>query len=253
MPEVDYDSVAPAFDRRYARNSYRGVERAVRNFVGTERVHAILEIGCGTGHWLSAIEGEARLVVGIDPSWQMLDRARTAAQDALLVRGRAEQLPFAPGTFDRAFCVNALHHFTDREEFARECRRILQPGGSFLTIGLDPHMSVNTWWVYDYFPGALAADLRRYPSAERIRDLLVSSGFDGVTTEVVQHVPTERPFELALEQGLLDRRSTSQLMVISDLEFEEGLERLHRDRPVLRSDVRLMGTTARGSPWQEKR
>ena len=62
------------------------------------------------------------------------------------------------------------------------------------------------------------------------------------STEIVHHVPAERPFDLALEQGLLDRRSTSQLMVISDAEYESGMRRLLSDRPTLRADLRLFAT-----------
>jgi ubiquinone/menaquinone biosynthesis C-methylase UbiE len=244
MRSVDYDAVAPAFDRRYAHNSFAGIERAVTRFVGSRRHGAIVEVGCGTGHWLGVLAGSAEILVGVDRSKAMLERARAANPRTALVRATAEHLPFATNTSDRVFCVNALHHFGDPKAFLRECRRILSAAGSFLTISLDPHTGLDTWWIYDYFPGALPADRQRYPSTEKIRKWLDEAGFATATTEIVHHVPAERPFELAVEQGFLDRRSTSQLMVISDSEYEAGMRRLRRDRPVLRSDLRLFGTTA---------
>jgi ubiquinone/menaquinone biosynthesis C-methylase UbiE len=246
MTRVDYDSVAPAFDRRYAHNSFVGVEGALRRFVSSSGVGSILEIGCGTGHWLRVLGGAAPVITGVDPSWAMLEHARTDS-DALLVRATAESLPFPEGSFDRAFCINALHHFSDQEGFLRECRRVLSRDGAFLTVGLDPHTELDQWWIYDYFPGALTADRQRYAPTERIRDFLESAGFPSTSTEIVHHVPAERPFELALDQGLLDRRSTSQLMVISDREYEAGMQRLFAERPILRSNLRLFGTIARAS------
>ena len=81
----------------------------------------------------------------------MLARARVAAPGARLVRARAEDLPWRDATFDRIFCVNALHHFSDRDRFFAEARRILRPGGGLLTIGKDPHAERDEWWVYHYF------------------------------------------------------------------------------------------------------
>ena len=87
----------------------------------------------------------------------------------LLVRGTAERLPWADASFDRVFCVNALHHFFDARAFVTECRRVLRAGGGLLTIGLDPHTGLDRWWVYDFFPAALEADRQRYASTASIR------------------------------------------------------------------------------------
>ena len=114
-----------------------------------------------------------------------------------------------------------------------------------MTIGLDPHDGGDQWWVYDYFPASLAADCERYPATRSIRELLAAAGFTDATRSIAQHMPAERPFAVAVEQGLLDRRSTSQLMVISDADYTAGRRRLEQERPVLRADLRLYMTTAR--------
>jgi hypothetical protein len=141
--------------------------------------------------------------------------------------------------------MNALHHFTDSAAFAREARRILRPGGSLMSVGLDPHTSLDQWWIYDYFPSALAADRARYLPSQTIRDVFENAGFTDVHTNLAQHMPAAVPFQLAVERGHVDRQSTSQLMVISDAEYEEGLERLKREQPVLRADLRLFATIGR--------
>jgi ubiquinone/menaquinone biosynthesis C-methylase UbiE len=189
VPRVDYDVIAPAFDIRYERQRYEEVERAVRRFVETVARSAVLEVGCGTGHWLVSITHLATSVAGVDRSLEMLRRARRAAVAALLVQATAEAMPFGDARFDRVFCVNALHHFPDPAAFLIECRRLLRPGGAFLTIGLDPHAGLDRWWIYDYFPGALAADRRRYLPTPRLREMLVDAGFSTPRTEIVQHLP----------------------------------------------------------------
>ena len=239
---IDYDALAATFDQRYVHNDYSGTAAALAKFVAEPNA-TVLEVGCGTGHWLAAISG-ATTVAGIDRSWEMLRRARETALRAVLAHATAEQLPFASDTFDRVFCVNALHHFGDKLAFLREAYRVLRPDGAILIIGLDPHTTIDQWWVYDYFPEARAADLQRYPSTYRIRNALLATGFATASTSVVHHKPAERAFELAVEQGLLDRHWTSQLMVISDAAYEAGVRRLRAERPVLRADIRLYGTIA---------
>jgi SAM-dependent methyltransferase len=243
MRPIDYDNVAAEFDRRYARNQYEGTQSALIQFLGGGRP-ATLEVGCGTGHWLAVVESRLDTLAGLDLSWKMLERAQTAASRALLARATAERIPFAAASFDRVFAINALHHFTDPVRFTAECRRVLRPGGAFMTIGLDPNTGLDRWWVYDYFPAALAADRQRYPTTKRIREMLAAAGFVDAHTSIAQHLPAERAFEAADREGLLDRRSTSQLLVISDEEFESGMRRLREERPVLRADLRVYATIA---------
>jgi ubiquinone/menaquinone biosynthesis C-methylase UbiE len=243
MKPVDYDRVAPEFDRRYARNQYEGTQNALIQFLGAGRP-ATLEVGCGTGHWLALIAPRLDTTVGLDPSSKMLERAGQAAPQALIVRARADRLPFADASFDRVFAINAFHHFQDHVAFVADCRRVLRPGGAFMTVGLDPSTGTDRWWVYDYFPAALAADRLRYPPTKRIREMLAAAGFVDAHTSIAQHMPAERSFEQAEHLGALERNSTSQLIVISDEEFELGIRRLRNERPVLRADLRLYATMA---------
>jgi ubiquinone/menaquinone biosynthesis C-methylase UbiE len=244
---MNYDLVAPAYDRRYERNRYDGVEAVLRRFIGESARVDVAEVGCGTGHWLAPLCGRVHTVAGLDLSAEMLQRARTAAPGALLVRGRADKVPWATAAFDRLFCINALHHFDDAPAFMLEARRVLRPGGAFLTVGLDPHTGLDKWWIYDYFPGAFRADRARYLSTAMIRKRLEAAGFTEAVTQVAQHIPAEIPFAAATERGLIDRRSTSQLMVISDAEYEEGRQRIEAEQPTLEADLRLYATVGRRS------
>jgi ubiquinone/menaquinone biosynthesis C-methylase UbiE len=245
MPyRVDYDGVADAYDQRYTTNRYDGVLAALHRFIGNSNLVDAVEVGCGTGHWLVEIRDRVRRTVGLDLSMNMLRRARAAAPGAHLVRGRAEQLPWTAASVDRVFCINALHHFQDADAFLAEARRVLRPGGALLTIGLDPHAGLDSWFVYDYFPSTLAADQGRFLPTAEIRQQLTAHGFVDATTEVTQHLPIDMAFDEGMERGLLDRTSKSQLLILSEAEYRAGLERLNAERPRLRADLRLYATTA---------
>ena len=245
---VDYDVIAAKYDTRYERNDYSGVADALSAFL-EKAVRGALEVGCGTGHWLRFLRQSGLNVVGVDPSHGMLNVARARRADARLLRAHAEAIPCRPATFDRVFCVNALHHFSDPAAFFCETRRVLVGGGGLLTAGLDPHTGRDRWWIYDYFPSVLGEDRRRYLPAARIRELMEAAGFSRCETREVQHMPAEMTVNEAARRGFLDRTSTSQLMVISEEEYEAGLKHIHRDddaaggRKILRSDLRVYGTT----------
>jgi SAM-dependent methyltransferase len=49
---LNYDSIAASYDRRYLVNDYSGVGDALLAFVGRDLRGRVLEVGCGTGHWL---------------------------------------------------------------------------------------------------------------------------------------------------------------------------------------------------------
>ena len=236
-PRIDYDDIAASYDKRYDRNRYGGVSAALMRFVGDAT--DVVEIGCGTGHWLAEM---GRRVVGVDPSVGMLTRASSNAPDALLVRGVAGSLPIRSASMDRVFAINAFHHFEDKGAFVAEARRVIRDDGAIMIVGLDPHTGSDQWWVYDYFPSTRPIDLARYASTSAIREMLAEVGFGSIETSVAQHFPASMPFENALERGYLDRGSTSQLAVMPDDEYRTGMERLRAERPMIRADLRVYST-----------
>jgi SAM-dependent methyltransferase len=251
---VDYDAIARVYSSRYQRNDYSGVTKAVKDFLATGDVPGsalALDVGCGTGYWLQVVRQLGTRVVGVDLSAGMLRVARDTMPAAPLARARAEALPFPSGSFDRVFCINALHHFTDRGAFFVDAHRVLREGGALLIVGLDPHTGCDRWWIYEYFPESLMADLKRFLSTAAIRDMMTSAGFERCETREIQHLPRSLRLTEAEREGFLSRTSGSQLLVISDEEYERGLARIRADAAnapdelVLHADLRLYGTTGR--------
>jgi ubiquinone/menaquinone biosynthesis C-methylase UbiE len=251
---TDYDRIADRYDRRYRHYGYDGVRETLTGFLG-QQASAALEVGCGTGHWLAVSEqalhgngperrakasAEQTLLAGADPSAGMLERARTTAPVARLVRARAEELPWRDASFDRIFCVNALHHFTDRGRFFAEGRRVLKPGGGLLTIGIDPHAERDDWWVYQYFEETKAIDRVRFPRVRTLRGEMALLGFAWTESMEADHIEVVQPASEALASGLVDRSFTSQLTMLSDEEFQRGVDRLRRANDEAGGELQLV-------------
>lgn len=111
--------------------------RIARLLMGLSRGDTVLDVACGPGNFsreFARDAGGAGLVVGIDGSRTMLDRAvddlrRSDLENLALVRGDATALPFEDGAFDGVCCFAAIHLFADPFGALDEMTRVLRPGG----------------------------------------------------------------------------------------------------------------------------
>src|SRR5436309_8415582 len=87
-----------------------------------------LDVGCGTGRNLPLYREGVR-VIGLDPAWESLQRARQRAPRARLVRGSAEALPFRDGVFDTVVSGLVFCSVPDARRGLAEVGRVLRPDG----------------------------------------------------------------------------------------------------------------------------
>jgi ubiquinone/menaquinone biosynthesis C-methylase UbiE len=223
---VNYDKVAPTYDQRYSSGEPAGIATALLDVSRRVKAERALEVGCGTGHWLSVIQPCVPYVCGLDLSLGMLQKAQQQQKAFSLIRGHANQLPFATDTFDIVFCVNALHHFDDPRGFVHDARCLLRQGGALVVVGMNPHSGRDRWSLYDYFPGTYEMDLHRYPSPGTITDWLIAAGFDTVEWRVAERIVETQEGRAILDHPILQRNGTSQLALLTDEEYAAGRARL---------------------------
>lgn len=221
---VDYDRIAPSYNQRYRENERSGTAAALIALAHDVQAERVLEVGCGTGHWLAALGPHVSQVYGLDLSTGMLRRARETAP-ACLVRGRAGQLGLASASLDLVYCVNAIHHFDRPRAFVTEARRLLRPGGVLAVIGMDPRAN-PVWYAYRYFEGVYETDLERFPSWGEIIDWMVASRFSNVSCRVVDRYSGVKVGRKVLDDPFLKKDSSSQLALLSDDAYACGMRRI---------------------------
>jgi len=218
---VDYNRIADRFDERYQHVKYSGIHSQLRQLIDHPGLD-VLEVGCGTGHWLSVLSELGAHLLGADPSSAMLYRARCRAPAAGLVCACAERLPFLRHSIDLIFCVNAFHHFSDPMRFLRDARTLLRKTGRLAIFGLDPHVREMNWYFYNYFSGLKEIDLRRFVPHQEIVCMMTEVGFHNVVTRPAERIQKTYFGEEVLADPFLDRASTSQLQIISERTYKQG-------------------------------
>ena len=165
----DYNRV----DRVLALGSGAWYRRQALARAGLAPGMRVLDVAFGTGlvaREAARILGDARSVVGIDPSAGML--AACAPGGFELVRGRAEALPFADGTFDFLALGFALRHVDDLAVTFGEFRRVLKRGGRLLVLEITrPEHSLAAALVKAYLRAVvpwLSRLLARDPDTPRL-------------------------------------------------------------------------------------
>lgn len=135
----------------------------------------ILDVGCGTGIILSGANKGSRLY-GLDLSANMINEAKKKlGNQAELVVGDAEKLPWREELFDTVLCTFSFHHYPNPNAVLSEIHRVLKDGGRLLLA--DPWLPspflqlLNLMMKY-----SRNGDVHEYSKGEITR-LLCNNGF----------------------------------------------------------------------------
>lgn len=167
------------------------------------RAGRVLDYGCGLGDAAPGLLGldGASEVVGVDPSEEILERARSAYGSD---RTAFEPLKsFTPdGSFGLAFCNGVFHHIpvAERPACVALVRDALRPGGLFAFWENNP-LNPGTRWVMRRVAFDRDAVMLR---AREARRLLERSGFEILGTDFLFVFPrvlrSLRPLEPMLSR-----------------------------------------------------
>jgi SAM-dependent methyltransferase len=88
------------------------------------------------------------------------------------VDATAEDLPFPDDSFDAAMATVTIHQWRDTDAGLRELRRVSR--GPVVILTFDG-TQLDRLWLGEYAPELFAAEARRYPLIEHVREVLGGS------------------------------------------------------------------------------
>jgi hypothetical protein len=183
----------------------------------------VLNVGAGAGSY----EPAGRRVAAVEPSAAM--RAQRPPHLAAAIAARAEQLPFASGSFDAAMAMVTVHQWQDTARGLAELRRVSR--GPVVVLTFDG-AALDRFWLAGYVPELIAAERRRYPA---IGDITALLGGTSTVTEVPVPADCVDGFTEAFyarPERFLDpavRQSQSAWGFITAAQTARAVERLRAD------------------------
>jgi len=142
-----------------------------------------LDVGCHSGFWLHQQAPGCGVRVGCDLAPVAL------YPDVHYVKGDAQSLPFASGTFELCTAWDVLEHVSDDRALLGELSRVLQPGGRVRLSVPHKHIAVFPRLAMPWLHRRWQHSLRTGYTPSEIRSLAEASGFGQCTV-----IPLEAPW-----------------------------------------------------------
>lgn len=146
---------------------------------------AVLDAGCGPGHWTAHLAALGHQAVGVDAVPAFVDHARSAHPGIPFDVGDLAHLPFPDGSLGGVLAWYSViqHEPDDLTSVLGEFARVLRPGGGLL-------MGFFTGATLEPFDHAVTTAWRWPPAA--LAEVLTAAGFDVLETHT-RTVPGGRP------------------------------------------------------------
>jgi ubiquinone/menaquinone biosynthesis C-methylase UbiE len=195
-------------------------------YTGRTFLRTIVDLGCGTGRFaLPLHEYFQATVYGIDPSLKMLKKAQeTGGAGMVLLQGTAEQVPLRDSAADMVYCSQVFHHLQNKHTALAEIKRILKPKGTFC-IRNSTIENLDSVLYLKFFPRAYKDDHSLLPARREVLGLLLEHGFALIANETIH-----QKFALTHTEYIskIKLRSLTDLAILPDSEFREGLRALEK-------------------------
>ena len=200
---------------------------AIASHLDRPRAGRILDLGCGTGRFTTALSDRFDAdVVGVDPSAKMLARAneKRRSRRVLYTRGSAEAIPLPSHSVDLVFMSMSFHHFTDPVAAARECHRVVRDGGRVF-VRTGTREQIHSYPYVRFFPSSPGIIRDTLPDVAGLRQVFATAGFACVSAALIEQTiaPNWAAYAEKLSAG-----GDSVLARMSRPELEDGLAAVRR-------------------------
>jgi ubiquinone/menaquinone biosynthesis C-methylase UbiE len=141
-----------------------------------------LDIGCGTGNYTNEFQKKGFKFIGIDPSEEMLKKAKEKYPKIDWRTGMSENTGLKNESIDGIIAVLTIHHWTNLYQGFNDLHRILKRGGKIVIFTSSPEQMKGYWLNY-YFPKMLKDSINEMPSKEDAIKIMNKTGLEIMAKE----------------------------------------------------------------------
>jgi len=197
-------------------------------YVPKSEINYIIDLGCGTGRFTSKLmERYYSNIVGIDPSEKMLFEAKKTINSKKIdfQLGNAEHIPINDNLADLIYLSMVYHHINNRIKAIHEIKRVLK-ANKYVFIRNSTIDLLDQVPYLNYFPTAIDINKNRLPYQKDIIELFCINGFQLIKNNTVKQMFSTSGIEYYEK---IKQRSLSDLTLISDEEYNYGINKLYDD------------------------
>ena len=177
--EIKYDKIGT--DYNLTRKADKYLTEQFRHHLKPTKSGIYLDIGCGTGNYTNELQNNGFQFIGIDPSKQMLKKAKLKNNEIDWKIGSAENIGL-PGDFvDGIIGSLTIHHWTDLKIGFSELKKVLKPDGRIVIFTSTPKQ-MKGYWLNHYFPKMLSDSILQMPTLESVKTAIEDGGIEVLET-----------------------------------------------------------------------
>jgi ubiquinone/menaquinone biosynthesis C-methylase UbiE len=232
--EAKYDKIG--IDYNLTRKADNYLTEKLYSLLYPDKNGIYLDIGCGTGNYAIELQKRGLNFIGIDPSTEMLLKAKKNNVNINWRIGTAENTDLERESIDGIIAVLTIHHWSDLNIGFAELNRVLKNKGRIVIFTSTP-TQMKGYWLNHYFPKMVNDSIIQMPSFEMVKSAMDRTGLEMTGTEKYFVKPNlqdyflycgkERP-ELYLKEEV--RKGISSFSTLSNQqEVEIGLLKLRAD------------------------
>lgn len=136
---------------RIQEEGAKPVYEAILNTLAISAGQSVLDIGCGTGYFLSLLAPYDVVLTGADIAASQLEVAKRYLPTATYAVAGMEALPFEDASFDYVVANNSVQFSPDTHKALNEIYRVLKPGGKFVVTLWDEPRKSEAFAYFEVF------------------------------------------------------------------------------------------------------
>jgi len=177
--EAKYNKIGINYNQTRKADKY--LTQQLLGFLNPQSSGYYLDIGCGTGNYTNEFQIRGFPFIGIDPSTEMLKKAKIKNPKVDWQIGSAEKTGLADNTVDGIIGTLTIHHWKDLTRGFTELFRVLKAGGQIVIFTSTP-AQMEGYWLNHYFPKMLQDSMLQMPKLDKVKAAMQQAQFEIVGT-----------------------------------------------------------------------